>query len=480
MSLHAFATERRPASGWASATDRSGFLQRRPAEASRGSVSVPGAEDVVRSSGKPLDRGTRSFMESRFGHDFGRVRVHTDARAAESARAVNAHAYTVGHDIVFADGRFDPSARAGRRLLAHELTHVVQQRPVLARQIGEDPAYRAGLDRALARGARLPERAPHPPTISPPPRIAEDQPCTRRPDDAAIRAGIRRSGIAARTEAYMATVIATSRARSAGNVVPFTPAMLRQADRAIRQEFGTLLPASRALTAPGEATTVTPDAFAAARVPEEAAARERIGDAALRASENAADGDVLRDLCVTDAGDAVLQSEVAAPILKKKAVSFVREYVKAHMGGVTTFPTINGVRRPHVEVPSESRNLGHIVMHEAMHYYVSPAYQAAAEASSTLRLPLMEGGAEYLARQVISARLAKDPAFAINPGTYAGYRGYVASYLLRGGLGTFALAYFAGRIDLLGLTRAAPKLAMSVPGDPYEQEADRMAEAVAG
>jgi hypothetical protein len=66
-------------------------------------------------------------METRFGHDFGRVRVHADARAAESARAVGALAYTVGPQVVFAAGQYRPESSAGRRLLAHELAHVVQQ-----------------------------------------------------------------------------------------------------------------------------------------------------------------------------------------------------------------------------------------------------------------------------------------------------------------------------------------------------------------
>jgi hypothetical protein len=83
---------------------------------------------VLRSPGQPLDAATRVFMEPRFGHNFSRVRVHTDARAAESARAVGAAAYTVGYDIVFGEGQFEPGTRNGRQLLAHELTHVVQQR----------------------------------------------------------------------------------------------------------------------------------------------------------------------------------------------------------------------------------------------------------------------------------------------------------------------------------------------------------------
>jgi hypothetical protein len=66
-------------------------------------------------------------MEPRFGHDFSRVRVHADARAADSARAVNALAYTVGRDVVFGGGQYVPQSAAGLRLIAHELVHVVQQ-----------------------------------------------------------------------------------------------------------------------------------------------------------------------------------------------------------------------------------------------------------------------------------------------------------------------------------------------------------------
>jgi hypothetical protein len=84
--------------------------------------------EVLRSQGRPLDGATRSFFESRFGHDFSGVKVHTDARAAESARALNALAYTVGSDIAFGANQYSPETGAGRRLLAHELTHVVQQR----------------------------------------------------------------------------------------------------------------------------------------------------------------------------------------------------------------------------------------------------------------------------------------------------------------------------------------------------------------
>jgi outer membrane protein OmpA-like peptidoglycan-associated protein len=90
---------------------------------------APGiVHEVLRSSGQPLDRATRSFFEPRFGHDFSGVRLHTGARAAESARQVNALAYTVGSNVVFRTQQFAPNTAQGRRLLAHELTHVVQQR----------------------------------------------------------------------------------------------------------------------------------------------------------------------------------------------------------------------------------------------------------------------------------------------------------------------------------------------------------------
>ena len=82
---------------------------------------------VPEAPGRPLGPGVRAFMESRFGHDFSQVRVHTDSNAGESARSLDALAYTLGRDIVFGAGQYAPETPAGRGLLAHELTHVVQQ-----------------------------------------------------------------------------------------------------------------------------------------------------------------------------------------------------------------------------------------------------------------------------------------------------------------------------------------------------------------
>jgi hypothetical protein len=94
--------------------------------------TAPGAaprivHQVLQSPGSPLPASARRDAEQRLGHDFGRVRVHTDAQAAESARAVEAHAYTVGNHVVFGTGRFAPSTSSGHHLLLHELVHTVQQ-----------------------------------------------------------------------------------------------------------------------------------------------------------------------------------------------------------------------------------------------------------------------------------------------------------------------------------------------------------------
>jgi hypothetical protein len=91
--------------------------------------------EALRAPGQPLDAATRDYFEPRFGPDFSRVRVHTDAKAAESARTLDARAYTLGSDIVFASNAFSPATSAGRRLLAHELVHTAQQRNVPVRQV---------------------------------------------------------------------------------------------------------------------------------------------------------------------------------------------------------------------------------------------------------------------------------------------------------------------------------------------------------
>jgi hypothetical protein len=100
---------------------------RRVASVESSAAAPPIVHQVLNSEGQPLEASARAFMESGFGYDFSRVRVYTDEKAAESARAVNALAYTLGQKIVFGAGQYTPDSAAGQRVLAHELAHVVQQ-----------------------------------------------------------------------------------------------------------------------------------------------------------------------------------------------------------------------------------------------------------------------------------------------------------------------------------------------------------------
>jgi len=107
-------------------------LQRKAANQAETSAVPPIVREVLATTGQPLDPATRAFMEPHFGHDFSRVRVHTGAKAAASARAINALAYTVGRAVMFGAGQYGPQTGAGKRLLAHELAHVVQQNDALS------------------------------------------------------------------------------------------------------------------------------------------------------------------------------------------------------------------------------------------------------------------------------------------------------------------------------------------------------------
>lgn len=101
---------------------------KRSGVAGAATTAAPGiVDDTLKTPGAPLDGATRGFMEPRFGADFGDVRVHTGAQATDSAHAVGARAYTVGHHVVFSGNHYAPHSESGRSLLAHELAHVVQQ-----------------------------------------------------------------------------------------------------------------------------------------------------------------------------------------------------------------------------------------------------------------------------------------------------------------------------------------------------------------
>ncbi len=177
---------------------RDGDLQRRPDRASE-STAVPDiVDEVLASPGSAMDTGSRNFFERRFGHDLSAVRLHTDARAGASARAVDALAYTVGRNVVFAPSQYAPNSTAGRQLLAHELAHVVQQggtRDARGEQsaISGPDALEAQADKAahaVAAGGPIAELKPAPRSLARTPAATKKCPSTHViPDDIYVAIG---------------------------------------------------------------------------------------------------------------------------------------------------------------------------------------------------------------------------------------------------------------------------------------------------
>ncbi len=116
-------------------------------------AAPPSVESVLSGSGKPLDTQLQQDMGQRFSQDFSEVRIHTGMDAEQSAQEISAHAYTVGRNIVFGAGQFAPSSQQGKRLLAHELTHVVQQRSEINRQIIQRDIWYRGEGTGVAPAA---------------------------------------------------------------------------------------------------------------------------------------------------------------------------------------------------------------------------------------------------------------------------------------------------------------------------------------
>jgi hypothetical protein len=133
-------------------------LHRSPASGANHSPVISDAvHETLATSGQPLNLATRAFFETRFGHDFGDVRVHADSLADASARSLNATAYTVGEHVVFRRGAFSPETTEGKRLLAHELTHTLQQRQAtlrIQRTVETSAGSCTGYGDAAATGVR--------------------------------------------------------------------------------------------------------------------------------------------------------------------------------------------------------------------------------------------------------------------------------------------------------------------------------------
>lgn len=455
-----------------------------------------------RQGGSRLPDDTRKDLESRFGYDFSPVRVYSDDGAA---RAMGARAFAEGNNITFAAGQYAPHTPRGRRLLAHELAHVVQQPGVIARSGGsafDDPAWQRARQQALRYEPRLRPHVPTAPRIPTPPAPTETAPPVlpaQCPQQSRVRSELTTARAVDVTADYMQRQINIARHQTATSGVTFTPDLLRRADGAIRATFGHLIRRGPRVSDPGSTTVLSPSAFAQSRVPTQAEAEQRVGTAVIEVARDGEDEmerriqdarqgrpstsappavttSLLRSLCIGDGNDPNLLSFVVRPLVQQKGLPFVRDWEAARIGGQTRFPSGGS---PQVDIPDRIRNLGHIMVHEAMHFYVHNRYRATAEADPRREDVLMEGGAEYLTRHVIHTRLSNRPEFTINYSSRGDQFRFVTNYIARGGIDAFALAYFTGQVELIGLP-ARPKSAVTSPGDAIEREADRIAAAALG
>ncbi|MEE8295823.1 MAG: DUF4157 domain-containing protein, partial [Sphingomonadales bacterium] len=121
-------------------------MQTKAAPGKGGAVSPRVANSIkgLRGGGAPLAKSTKAFFEPRFGQDFSKVRLHTDAKAADMADSIRAKAFTLGNDIAFAKGAFNPESKSGKQLLAHELTHTVQQGGLGGEKVRRQPLGLSG------------------------------------------------------------------------------------------------------------------------------------------------------------------------------------------------------------------------------------------------------------------------------------------------------------------------------------------------
>lgn len=379
--------------------------------------------------GRPLDGATRSFMESKFGRDFEDVRIHTGPETSELARTLRARAFTTGNDIVFGEGEHAPDTSEGRKLIAHELAHVVQRRKGISRQPATHPPPQTP---AAQTPAQATQAAPAPPA------------CTAQKT---ARQALADHNVRAETLFRMERAINMAAQRTP---TKFSASLLSRADAAIQAEYGSYITRTptyaQAFAKPTKDASVTamaPDAFAKMRVPDEAAARTLIGELAMRSAPEA-----MSEACITSASDAAIVSDVADPILKAKGLSFVQDYVKSAEGGRTTFSDPDAAKSEVKAVfQTEVSNLGHIMVHEAMHYYMSDVFRVEAR-KRTDHLDLVEGGAEFFARNVISNQLAGDPDFSVHDLTYARHVNYIAGFSVAQHL-WFPAIFFQGRTDLL-------------------------------
>lgn len=390
--------------------------------ADKGAQDASSSPQTFPGGSQPLPEPARTFFEPRFGRDLSEVRVHTDGRASEMAQAVNAKAFTVGHDIVFGEGQFAPAATEGKRLLGHELTHVVQQSPADRQHSAEGavapPVQQTQSGAALQRqpaGPEAKEEAPTGPSIN-----------------------------------YVADV-----------------GGLKVADAAVRDFFGSLITGAR--VQPSQFKVVDEDKFGKA-IPNAKEAIPRLLLAMFLNPDSEITHNILRFHGVgpTLGPDPVkrltsfIKDRIEAGFFSfKDATSEVQltpeQLVARETKGVTSSSQQRAQRQIVVQQPSEMST----VVHEVMHFYTHPTYQAEvakrAEAAKKtgnthfqgvlLSEAMIEGVTEYFAQQVMRARekqLGQSSGVA-----YSSYVDAVELLTQVSGEQTLRLAYLQGDKDAI-------------------------------
>jgi hypothetical protein len=380
--------------GFARGGERHAVVHRRGLTAS-GPANVPGiVERVLRSGGQPLDVGVRAFFEPRFGRDLGDVRVHTETEAAASARSINAQAYTAGSHIVFDSGMYSPESGHGRRLLAHELTHVMQQGS------GVESATAAMRER---RGPVI-QRKPAQPTAQAEPKeiqdTAKDEALWRGRVDAAVRKffGLSGSGLTSSNVKFLDFPDFAKKFPSGDLVEDLLYIFIYNGD-----DFDSLA---------GQVLEMTAGIPWYLGYPDEQ------------------DMEWMRNIIRKAIKRGFFEGR-HFPVFDGQPPPFKitpQELVASYIGGITE---IGGPRPSHhitmrvVDRMSEVSTL----VHEACHFYISEAYRNAARArkdgsefigGAMISKILFEGFAEYFAREVVDANAASfGPGFKAYPSEYA-------------------------------------------------------------
>jgi hypothetical protein len=465
--------------------DRSSLSNLNPPAGASG-TALPVVHEVLSSPGQPLDAGVRAVFEPRFRRDFSNVRVHADGRAAQSARALNAYAYTFGSHIAFGAGRYRPFTEEGQTLIAHELTHVVQGKEA-GTQNNADPAGASTIRRyadptAAATYPTAAERSDIQEILNPQQHAAAQ--AGGAVDPVSDRAGFQ-TAMVARLDPYIDKVLVGAQQREASSIVLGMPEIQGLGDIAqheIHDFYGTYLTAAahskdeQARLAGYQLRAHLHEVPSALSADTDNAAKNWVASR-MRAEG----GDLLESFHVLsgkdDARDQALFESVRDFIFSRrtadlrKIILFHPGYEVRNTGEVYIQPRIPP--SPVSKDADVTRRLGRwtalgTTLHEMLHAVAHEKFKEGVEGLEASGIAV-EGFAEYFTRPVyerLSQRAVNETALRtsiegtneafINPPDRKQYQPYVDAVgqvrdILGGNEENLKVAYFMGRMEYLGL-----------------------------